>query len=91
MIAAKWAKKLCNEKQVVSAIRSRVRSGMENARAKGKRIGRPPVSEATIPDSFYRYYSKFQSGDITVSELSRLTKLSRATVCRYINALEGAK
>ena len=75
----------------LSMIRSRVRSGMANAKAKGKHIGRPPVSDTTIPDSFYRYYNKYQSGDITVSELSRLVKLSRTTVYRYINHLERRK
>lgn len=75
----------------LSMIRSRVRSGMANAKAKGKHIGRPPVSDTTIPDSFYRYYNKYQSGDITVSELSRLAKLSRTTVYRYINHLERRK
>ena len=75
----------------LSMIRSRVRSGMANDKAKGKHIGRPPVSDTTIPDSFYRYYNKYQSGDITVSELSRLAKLSRTTVYRYINHLERRK
>lgn len=77
----------------LSMIRSRVRSGMANAKAKakGKHIGRPPVLDTTIPDSFYRYYNKYQSGDITVSELSRLAKLSRTTVYRYINHLERRK
>ena len=39
----------------LSMIRSRVRSGRANAKAKGKHIGRPPVSDTTIPDLFYRY------------------------------------
>ena len=73
----------------LSMIRSRVRSGMANAKAKGKQIGRPPMSEETIPDTFFRYYSKYQTGEINVSELARLSKLSRSTVYRYINILEG--
>lgn len=71
----------------LSMIRARVRSGMANAKAKGKRIGRPPVSEESIPDSFYRYYSKYQAGAINVSELARLAGLSRPTVYRYIDVL----
>ena len=75
----------------LSMIRSRVRSGMANAKAKGKHIGRPPASEETIPDTFFRYYSKYQAGHINVSELSRLAGVSRPTVYRYINILEGGK
>lgn len=75
----------------LSMIRTRVKSGVENARAKGKRLGRPPVSEETIPDSFYRYYAKYQTGEINVRELSRLAGVSRPTAYRYINILEGAK
>lgn len=75
----------------LSMIRTRVKSGVENARAKGKRLGRPPVSEGTIPDSFYRYYIKFQTGEINVSELSRLAGVSRPTAYRYINILKEVK
>lgn len=75
----------------LSMIRERVRSGVENARAKGKQLGRPPVSEASIPDKFYRYYSQYQEGNINLSELARLTRLSRPTVYRYVRILEGPK
>ena len=75
----------------LSMIRERVRSGVENARAKGKQLGRPPVTEETIPDTFYRYYSKYQDGSINLSELARLTRLSRPTAYRYVRILEGAK
>lgn len=75
----------------LSMIRARVRSGMANAKAKGKHIGRPSLSEGSIPDSFYRYYSKYQSGEINVSELSRLTGLSRPTVYRYIHILDAGR
>lgn len=74
----------------LSMIRARVRSGVANARAKGKRIGRPPVSAESIPDSFFRYYSRFQRGEINVSELARLAQVSRPTVYRYIRAVESA-
>ena len=75
----------------LSMIRSRVRSGMANAKAKGRHIGRPRISEETIPDTFYRYFSKYQAGAINVSELSRLSKLSRPTVYRYLNILAGGQ
>lgn len=67
--------------------RARVRSGMANARAKGKRIGRPPVSVDNIPDSFLRYYPRYQAGVISITELSRLAQVSRPTAYRYIKTL----
>lgn len=33
----------------LAMIRARVKSGMENAKAKGKKIGRPPVTKENIP------------------------------------------
>ena len=70
-------------------IRARVRSGVANARAKGKRIGRPPMTVDTLPDSFFRYYSRYQTGEINLSELSRLAKISRPTAYRYIAVAES--
>lgn len=71
----------------LSMIRSRVRSGVENARAKGKRLGRPPVCAERVPEQFLRYYPRYQSGSINLSELARLAQVSRPTAYRYIKAL----
>ena len=70
-----------------SMIRSRVRSGVENARAKGKRLGRPPVCAERVPEQFLRYYPRYQSGSINISELARLAQVSRPTAYRYLKAL----
>ena len=75
----------------LSMIRARVRSGIENARAKGKRIGRPLVTEDTLPDSFFRYLNRYQNGEINISELSRLCQISRPTVYRYLRIIKGAE
>lgn len=71
----------------LSMIRARVKSGMANAKAKGKRIGRPPVSVDNVPNTFLRYYPQYQAGSITLTELSRLAQVSRPTAYRYIRAL----
>ena len=73
----------------LSMIRARVKSGMANAKAKGKRIGRPPVSADNVPASFLRYYPQYQTGKITLTELSRLAQVSRPTAYRYIAALKN--
>lgn len=73
----------------LSMIRARVKSGMANAKAKGKRIGRPPVSADSVPVSFLRYYPRYQNGSISLSELARLAQVSRPTAYRYIGALKN--
>ncbi len=73
----------------LSMIRSRVRSGMANAKAKGKRIGRPQVGKEDIPANFLRHYPAFKSGTLNVSELARVCDLSRTTVYKYLSLLEG--
>ena len=64
----------------LSIIRMRVRSGMANARAKGKRIGRPQVTVDSIPAIFLRHYPAYRSGALNVSELVRVCGVSRTTV-----------
>ena len=72
----------------LAMIRSRVRSGMENARAKGKQIGRPQVGKEDIPTTFLRHYPSYKSGHLNVSELARVCDISRTTVYKYIGLLE---
>lgn len=73
----------------LSLIRARVRSGMANAKAKGVRLGRPPICAEGVPDRFVRYYAGYLQGRYNVSELARLTGVSRPTVYRYLKALEA--
>ena len=72
----------------LSMIRERVRSGMENAKAKGKQIGRPQITKDNVPAIFLRHYPSYKSGHLNVSELSRVCDLSRTTVYKYIELLE---
>lgn len=73
----------------LSMIRVRVRSGMANARAKGKRIGRPQVTAEDLPSAFLRHYPAYQKGTLNVSELARVCGVSRTTVYKYISLLEA--
>ena len=75
----------------LSMIRARVRSGVANAKAKGKQLGRPPITAERIPDSFYRYFVKLQAGEINVTELARLAQVSRPTAYRYLSAIQASK
>ena len=71
----------------LAMIRARVRSGMENARAKGKPIGRPRTTKDDIPPAFYRHYPAFAAGQMNVSELARVCGLSRPTVYKYLKMI----
>ena len=73
----------------LSMIRARVRSGMENAKAKGKQIGRPQVTADDIPSGFLRHYPAYKRGQLNVSELARVCNISRTTAYKYIGLLEG--
>ena len=70
-------------------ISQRVKSGMENAKAKGKAIGRPPVTADGIPSIFYKHYPKYQKGEINKKEFSRLCNLSYPTIYKYLRIIGG--
>ena len=72
----------------LSIIRARVKSGMQNAKAKGKRIGRKPTTKEDIPAIFYRHYPTYAAKKMNVSELARICDLSRPTVYKYLRLIE---
>lgn len=71
----------------LSIIRARVKSGMANAKAKGKKIGRPHTTKEDIPAAFMKHYAAFVAGTINVSELARVCGLSRPTVYKYLKMM----
>lgn len=73
----------------VEMTRARVRSGMENARAQGKQIGRPTMTKDDLPEAFTKYLSLYQRDAINKSEFSRLSGISRPTIDKYLNLLES--
>ena len=71
----------------LAMIRARVKSGMENAKAKGKKIGRPPVTKEDIPAVFMKHYPAFVDGKMNVSEMARVCGVSRPTVYKYLKLI----
>ena len=71
----------------LSMIRARVHSGMANAKAKGKQIGRKPVTKTDIPAVFLKYYPAYENGTMNATELARICGLSMPTVYKYVNML----
>ncbi len=73
------------ERNIIS---QRVKSGMENAKAKGKTIGRPVTTAEDIPNIFYKHYPKYKNGEINKKEFSRLCNLSYPTIYKYLGIVE---
>ena len=68
----------------LSIIRARVKSGIANAKAKGKKVGRPYLTKDDIPASFMKHYPALVEGKMNVSELARVCGVSRPTVYKYL-------
>ena len=65
-----------------------MRSGVANAKAKGKQIGRPPVTKADLPAVFLKYYPTYIAGEMSITELARVCGVSRPTAYKYIRMME---
>ena len=68
-------------------IRARVKSGMQNAKAKGVKVGRKPITKEDIPSVFYKHYPAYAAKKMNVSELARVCRLSRPTVYKYLKLI----
>ena len=73
------------ERNIIS---QRVKSRMQNAKAKGKTIGRPATTSENIPHIFYKHYPKYKKGEINKKELSRICNLSYPTIYKYLAIVE---
>ena len=76
-----WAVFSEMERNILS---QRVKSGMENAKAKGAVIGRPTVTIDNLPPLFLKHYHKYRDKLINQEELARLCEVSRQSVVKYI-------
>ena len=71
----------------LSIIRARVKSGMANAKAKGKKVGRPVLTKENLPSVFLKHYPALMEGRLNVTELARVCGVSRPTVYKYLQIL----
>lgn len=68
-------------------IHDRVLQGLDVARAKGKKLGRPATG---VPKEFIKEYDKFQSGEygnISVVQFAKLQGIAVSTFYKYVNIL----
>lgn len=73
------------ERHIIS---QRVISGMKNAAAKGAKIGRPEVTKENLPDKFWKYYSMYKKGDVSITDFAKVMDASRTTIYKYIKLAE---
>lgn len=66
-------------------IRERQRQGIEAAKARGKKFGRPKVE---IPGNYDEIFSAWRSGSITAKEAMKRTGLKRSTFYRLVRTHE---
>lgn len=66
---------------------SRVQSGINNARAKGVKLGRPQKTIDDIPDNVKKFFNKYKAGEFTKTEYARLCGISRPTLDKYISIM----
>lgn len=68
------------ERDIIS---ERTKAGLSSARARGRKGGRPKVSEKGLETALKMYKSK----EYSISEIVKATKISQATLYRYIREL----
>ena len=74
------------ERNLISA---RVKSGLDNARAKGKTLGRPKTDKDDIPSVFYKNSPLYKEGRLTKKDLAAICGLSYPTIYKYLNLVEA--
>lgn len=67
----------------------RVRSGLANARSKGKTLGRPRMTKAKLPKAFWQFYDRYKAGEFTVAQFARLVGVSEMSIYRYLKIAES--
>jgi len=65
----------------------RIKSGIENARSKGTRLGRPLLDVNDLPKKCRQYFGMYKDGTINKAEYARLCEVSRPTIYKYIALL----
>ena len=73
------------ERNMISA---RVKSGMKNAKAKGKKIGRAKSSINNIPKEVIKYYEFYKINKINKTTYAKMCGVTRPSIYKYIKIIE---
>lgn len=69
-------------------ISQRVKSGVANARAKGKVVGRPALTINNIPSKVKDMYGLFNTGSISKTDYAKMCNISRPTLDKYLRIIK---
>jgi DNA invertase Pin-like site-specific DNA recombinase len=72
----------------VNQTKERIASGLENAKAKGSKLGRPKLKISDVPKKVRDMYNSFLDGNINKAEYARNCGISRSTLYRYLRLLQ---
>lgn len=72
------------ERNIIS---QRVKSGIANARSKGKRVGRPALQSNDIPTKVIKTFELYQNGSISKVDYARMCEISRPTLDKYLGIM----
>lgn len=68
-------------------ISQRVKSGIANARSKGKQVGRPHLKPSDVPAKVIKSYELYQNGSISKVDYARMCSISRPTLDKYLSIM----
>ena len=69
----------------IQMTKERIKSGLRNAAAKGKKLGRPRVTMESLPDNFTKHLPLYQNGQINKTEFASLIGVSRKCLYHYLD------
>jgi DNA invertase Pin-like site-specific DNA recombinase len=68
-------------------ISQRVKSGVANARAKGKIVGRPQLALKDIPQKVIDMYNLYKGASISKTDYAKMCSISRPTLDKYLKVI----
>lgn len=68
-------------------ISQRVKSGVANARSKGKIVGRPVLTIDKVPAKVKDMYELYSNGTISKTDYSKMCNISRPTLDKYLKVI----
>jgi len=68
-------------------ISQRVKSGVANARAKGKIVGRPQLTIKKVPQKVKDLYDIYSNGTISKTDYAKMCNVSRPTLDKYLKVI----
>ncbi|WP_297428690.1 recombinase family protein [Clostridium sp.] len=69
-------------------ISQRVKSGVANARAKGKIVGRPQLTIKDVPQKVIDNYQLYENNSISKTDYAKICNISRPTLDKYLKIIK---